>query len=52
MDGENTEAFTKRAISIAPLPPSSSPLEVPQVSLKDTVSLASLRSERSVHHIE
>lgn len=54
MDGgrENMAAFTERVISIALLSPPSSHLEVPQVSLRDTVSIASLRFERSVHHIE
>lgn len=46
------ERCSKKAISIALLPSPSLPLQVPQVSLRDTVSLASLRSERSVHHIE
>jgi len=49
---ENTVAFTKRAISIGLLPSPSSPLEVPEVSLRDPVSIASLRSERFVHHSE
>lgn len=45
-------ACTKRTISIAlPLCPSS-PLELPQASLRDPVSIFSLCSERSVHHGE
>lgn len=53
---KNTAAFTKCAISIAlllsiELSPGP-PLEVPQVSLRDPLSIASLRSERSVHHSE
>ena len=53
MNGGRENTFTKRAISIALLLFSpSSPLEVPQVSLRDPASITSLRSERSVHHSE
>lgn len=40
--------FHKMAISTAPLPTLAP--EVPQVSLRDPVSIGPLRSERSVHH--